>query len=523
MASSCSSGFGRGSRLLSRTRPLFFGRAAGLVRHPHFAQLTDLDVEHFRNICGTGRGTLVSPSTSDLGGGADDEGDEREVDDLSAYSTDWLRINSATLAPPYHRTAVLRPKTVQQVSKILKHCNARRLAVVPQGGNTGLVGGSVPVFDEVAGVGVFEAGCVLEKANEVLNDEDLLFPLDLGAKGSCMVGGNLSTNAGGLRLLRYGNLHGSCLGIEFVKADGTIVDLLSLNKKDNTGLDLKQLLIGAEGTLGVITKAAINCPALPAGQNVLLCGGMSSFHECVRVFQKARQELGEIMSAYEFFDSRCLKVVSENLALDPPDFLRPDPASTTSLGTTNTPCFNVLIETSGSNTEHDEEKLHHFIESANIANGSVAASARERAEFWEFRERIAEALLKDGHCYKYDVSVPNVNDIYTLVEATDARLATENGVIRIVGYGHMGDGNLHLNVTSRAHNPEIEAKLEPWLWEEVQRLGGSISAEHGVGLMKVGALGYSKQESAVRLMQRLKRVFDPNGILNPYKVIPEAL
>ena len=289
------------------------GKPAGLERAAWFSELRAADIDHFKSIVSTQPGSIL-----------------QESDGLDRYNKDWLGV-----AEGYSK-CVLRPQTTQQVSDILKYCNDRKLAVVPQGGNTGLVGGSVPVFDEIilsmekmnktlnidasSGVAVFEAGKILETANSELAEVDLLFPLDLGSKGSCQLGGNISTNAGGLRLLRYGNLHGSVLGVEFVKADGEIVDVLSKNKKDNTGLDLKQLMIGSEGILGVVTKVAVNCPPLPRDKNVLLAG-VKSYADCVNMFEAARKDLGEILSAFEFFDGHCVRLGRENLKLQPPEFL----------------------------------------------------------------------------------------------------------------------------------------------------------------------------------------------------------
>lgn len=492
--------------LLRQSRPLWQGKLGGLRRSERFSSLQASDLAFFEKM-------LLPGSVL--------------TDNLERYNRDWMGVLSGK------SRCVLRPRTTQEISSILQFCNQRGLPVVPQGGNTGLVGGSVPMFDEIVlslermnrvvsvdgetGVAQFEAGVVLDNANALLQEKNLLFPLDLGAKGSCQVGGNLATNAGGLRLLRYGNLHGSTLGIEFVKADGTIVDVLSRNKKDNTGIDLKQLLIGSEGTLGVITQIVLQCPVLPRHKQLLLCCA-GTYKDCVELFRCARGSLGEVISAFEFFDAEALRSVRENLNLDIPDFVGDSP-------------FCVLIETSGSSAEHDAAKLAGFLESDFVmkktlgGRGALAANERERLAFWAMRERIAESLLKDGYCYKYDVSVPNLSEIYPLVEKTRNRLATlgEDGKevsTRVVGYGHMGDGNLHLNVTSTRYREKVVQSLEPWLWKELQRLGGSISAEHGIGSLKRDALQYSKGEEAISLMRRLKKIMDPKGILNPYKVIP---
>lgn len=233
------------------------------VKRGNFATITDADVKHFESLLGTNR--VIT-----------------DASDIQPNNVDFLR------AVRGFSQVLLKPKTTEEVSAILQHCNARKLAVCPQGGNTGLVGGSVPVFDEivlstqlmdkiehindVSGILTCQSGCILEKLEEQVSEKGLCMPLDLGAKGSCHIGGNVSTNAGGLRLLRYGNLHGSVLGVEAVKADGTVLDLLSDFKKDNTGYHLKHLFIGSEGTLGVVTKVSIACPTASKAVNVAFLG-----------------------------------------------------------------------------------------------------------------------------------------------------------------------------------------------------------------------------------------------------------
>lgn len=295
-----------------------------------------------------------------------------EEDDLSALNTDWMNkfTGGSKLA--------LRPRTTEEVSRILRHCNERRLAVVPQGGNTGLVGGSVPVFDEVivsmarmndivsidplSGAMVCQAGCILQHLDERLAEEGLMMPLNLGAKGSCHIGGNISTNAGGIRYLRYGSLHGSVLGLEVVLADGRVLDVLQSLRKDTTGYDLKQLFIGAEGTLGLVTAAAIHCPPRPKSKNVtfLQC---DSFPKVLETYRKAKSDLGEILSAFEFLDKESLDLATSVYE----DIKSP-------LRETSRKFFYVVLETSGSNEGHDNEKLQTFLESA-LASGTITDGA----------------------------------------------------------------------------------------------------------------------------------------------------
>ncbi|XP_064341456.1 D-2-hydroxyglutarate dehydrogenase, mitochondrial isoform X2 [Camelus dromedarius] len=416
---------------------------------------------------------------------------------------------------------LLRPRTSQEVAHILRYCHERNLAVSPQGGNTGMVGGSVPVFDEiilsttlmnqvmsfhdVSGVLVCQAGCILEELGRYVEERGFLMPLDLGAKGSCHIGGNVATNAGGLRFLRYGSLRGTVLGLEVVLADGTILNCLTSLRKDNTGYDLKQLFIGSEGTLGVITAVSILCPPKPSAVNVAFLG-CPGFAEVLQTFSTCRQKLGEILSAFEFMDAECMKLVELHLRLASP--VRESP-------------FYVLIETSGSGAGHDAEKLSDFLEqvlgSGLVTDGTLATDQRRIKMLWSLRERITEALSRDGYVYKYDLSLP-VERLYDLVSDLRARLGPR--AKHVVGYGHLGDGNLHLNVTAEAFDVSLLGALEPYVYEWTARQRGSVSAEHGLGFKKRDVLCYSKPPEALQLMQQLKALLDPKGILNPYKTLP---
>lgn len=437
--------------------------------------------------------------------------------DVEPFNTDWLRT-----ARGQSRVAV-RPNSTQQVSELMKHCNQRKLAVCPQGGNTGLCAGSVPVFDEVvlllgrmnkvehvdpvAGVAICDAGVVLESLDQAVREHDLIVPLDLGAKGSCQIGGNVSTNAGGLRLLRYGSLHGSILGLEAVLADGTVVDTLSTMRKDNTGYDLKQLFIGSEGTLGIVTRISIFCPPKPKSVKVAFLS-VPDWQSVLKTFKSAKRDLGEILSAFEFLDHHSMEVHRRN------------PHMTVDNPVGDSP-FYVVIETHGSNQAHDEEKLHAALESLMeegiVTDGTIGESETQCKDLWRLREGIAEGLTYDGYCYKYDISLPH-DVMYGVVEACRERMGSL--ATTTVGYGHIGDSNLHLNVTSPEYSKEIMDLLEPWLQEETAKHRGSVSAEHGLGFKKKEQIFFSKSKEAVKQMQILKATFDPNGILNPYKTIP---
>ncbi len=438
----------------------------------------------------------------------------QDPDEIAPRNMDWLRSLRGT------SKVLLKPKTTKEVSEILAYCNSRKIAVVPQSGNTGLVGGSMPVFDEVilslglmnhiisiddvSGILVCQAGCILEKLDQSLADKGFMMPLDLGAKGSCMIGGNIATNAGGLRLLRYGSLHGTVLGLEVVLPNGQIIDTLSTCRKDNTGYHLKHMFIGSEGTLGVITAASIMVPYLPRSINVALLG-CQSFEDLQLIFKAAKSMLGEILSAFEMLDYNSMKA-SELTGIQNP------------IQESN---FYVLIETSGSSAAHDEEKLTKFVEwlmnEDLVQDGTIATDKQKMTNIWAVRENITVGLVEIGYVYKYDVSIP-VPRLYEIVKDLQKNIGDK--VITVVGYGHIGDGNLHLNIVTKEYDPKVLKLLEPYIFEWVRDCGGSISAEHGIGFKKTKYLHYSKSTECINIMKDFKMMFDPNGILNPYKVIP---
>ncbi|KAF2198867.1 hypothetical protein GQ43DRAFT_139849 [Delitschia confertaspora ATCC 74209] len=483
-----------------------------LQRDSKFSQLTQDHVKYFQELLGSESAVIdgVSKDASE---------------DIEPFNADWMRKYRG------HSQLVLKPKSTEEVSKILKYCNDNLLAVVPQGGNTGLVGGSVPVFDEVvinmqrmnnirsfdevSGILVADAGVILEVADNFLAEKNHIFPLDLGAKGSCHIGGNVATNAGGLRLLRYGSLHGNVLGIEAVLPDGTIMDDLCTLRKNNTGYDLKQLFIGGEGTIGIITAVSILTPQRSQAMNVAYFG-LESYEKCQEAFRAAKGHLSEVLSAFELMDGRTQKLLHK--------------ATGKKLPLEDEHPFYCLIETSGSNTDHDSEKLQNFLEHVMeteiVSDGVLAQDQTQIKELWACREGIPEILGHWGGVYKYDLSLP-IADMYALVNDVRDRL-TEAGlvgddeshpVVDVVGYGHMGDANLHLNIPTRRFDKEVEKQLEPFVYEWVQGKSGSISAEHGLGIAKKAFIGYSRSETMVKLMKQIKNLYDPNGIMNPYKYI----
>jgi D-2-hydroxyglutarate dehydrogenase len=490
-------------------------RLATLVenRNSAYSVLTDVDFSFFEKLLG--KTQCVTDSAR-----------------LSSFNVDWMKSchGQSKLA--------LLPRSTQELSEIMRYCNQRSLAVCPQGGNTGLVGGSVPVYDEVvistrlmnqiisldkdSRILNAQSGCILQSLDDHVDKEaDLMMPLDLGAKGSCHIGGNVATNAGGLRLLRYGSLKGNVLGLEVVLADGKGLNLMNAPlRKDNTGYDIKQLFIGSEGTLGIISGVSILCPLKPKAANLILIAcKQPTFQNVIDVFRVAKSELNEILSAFEFMDKDSMSTVNRNLKLE-------NPFRAVDKDISDNCQFYCLAETHGSCNEHDVKKIEKFFErllSENLCKDAIIAENKAQFDsIWSLRERIAESLVKEGYNYKYDISLP-INRMYEL--AIDLRKRVQNSkssniVKSCVAYGHMGDGNLHLNLTSDKYSEELFNLLEPFIFEWTRENNGSISAEHGLGLKKRNYIHYSKTKESVEYMQQVKYMFDPKLILNPYKTIP---
>lgn len=486
-------------------------------RDPKFAVLTPDHVASLREIVDADPNAVLDASV-------------QGQSDLANYNIDWMRKYQG------QSQLVLRPRSTSHVSKALKYCSEHSLAVVPQGGNTGLVGGSVPRFDEIiismtrmneirsfdkiSGALVVDGGVILEQADDYLADRGYIFPLDLGAKGSCHVAGTAATNAGGLRLLRFGSLRGTVMGIEAVLPDGTILNDLFKVRKNNTGYDLKQLFIGSEGTLGIITAVSILCPRRSTSVNLAYLG-VSSYEKVQKIFVEAKAQLGEILSAFELMDGRSQDFVHRKTGKSKPLNDQHD--------------FYCLIETSGSDSESDSTRVERFLEQVlahELADdGVLAQDENQTKNLWAWREGITEALSHWGGTYKYDMSLP-LEDLYRLVEDCRTHLQ-QNGLlsgfdendescpaIDVVGYGHMGDGNIHLNVPVRRYAKEVENALEPWVYEWISRRQGSISAEHGLGIAKNNYIGYTRDEVTIGLMKGIKALWDPKGIMNPYKYFP---
>lgn len=447
-----------------------------------------------------------------------------DPDVLEAHNVDWTgRYRGSS-------PILLKPKTTQEVSAILQYCNSQKIGVVPQAGKTGLVGGSVPTsskevilsvkglngIDGLNGGGILQcdAGCILQDLQDYAASQNYLVPVDLGAKGSCCIGGNISTNAGGQYYYRYGSLHANVLGLQVVLPDGRVLDTMqTVNLKDNTGYDLKHLFIGAEGTLGVVTKVALLCPTLPQARNAafLAC---STYHDVQQTLQLAKKMLGEVLAAFEYMDGAVLDLVSREKQIP----VQPDSES-------NYP-YCILVETHGSSQDHDMSKMEAFLEEAMtqevVADGVLAQDLSQLSEMWEVREGCNPIVASQGCVYKYDLSIP-VSEFDELVSEIRQRLQGSHSDTIVASWGHVIDGNIHLNVTTPGvfeRKQEIVTQLEPYIFEAVIRRRGSISAEHGLGQCKNEYLPMCKDDTTLDTMRSIKKLFDPNGIMNPGKYLP---
>ncbi|MBV9044466.1 MAG: FAD-binding oxidoreductase [Alphaproteobacteria bacterium] len=420
---------------------------------------------------------------------------------------------------------LLKPATTAEVSAILAVCNETRTAVVPQGGNTGLVGGQIPfngevvlslarmnkvrALDTAAHALTVEAGVVLANVQKAADDAGLLFPLSLAAEGSATIGGNLSTNAGGVAVLRYGMARDLVLGLEVVLADGRVLDLLRTLRKDNTGYDLKQIFIGAEGTLGIITAASLKLFPKPAKRATAFVA-IPSPAAAVALLARMQEQTGGLISAFEIMPRIGLELVVQHIpgARDP--LKTPSP-------------WYVLVEASGAAQFDLDAIFETALGHADIEHAAIAANETQRAAFWALRENMSEAQKREGASIKHDVSVP-ISAIPAFLERATAAVLKMVPGARPVSFGHIGDGNIHFNF-SAPKGSDPQAFLARW--EEVQRVvhdivhefGGSISAEHGIGVQKRDQLPLYKSAAELDVMRALKRTLDPNNVLNPGKVI----
>jgi FAD/FMN-containing dehydrogenase len=440
--------------------------------------------------------------------------------DLAPYLTDWRgRYRGAA-------RCVVRPGIAAEVAAVVRTCAAAGVPIVPQGGNTSLCGAATPdgegravvvslvrlnrivAVDAQNNTISVEAGCTLAAVQDAARAVDRLFPLALASEGTCQIGGNLSTNAGGVQVLRYGNTRELTLGLEVVLPNGDIWNGLRGLRKDNTGYDLKQLFIGAEGTLGIITAAVLKLYPLPRTQTTCWLN-VASPSVAVDLLNRAKNEFDAQLTAFELISETALGLVLRNI----PATIRP---------TASSPWY-VLAEFSDAAPEAVEHWLSAQLASGHVADGALATSQAQAAKLWALRENISEAQKIEGVSIKHDISVP-VSAIPAFLETADAALAKAYPGIRVVAFGHVGDGNLHYNLSkpdAQDNNAFIAAQPEVnrIVHDAVHALNGSISAEHGIGQLKREEILRYKSPVEMALMRTLKQAVDPQGLMNPGKVV----
>ena len=454
--------------------------------------------------------------------------------DLSAWEQDWRKRDRG------RALAVVRPGSTAEVAAVVQACIAQRarqplepVSIVPQGGNTGLVMGSTPDhsgrqlvlslqrMNQVRELDpdnltlTAEAGCILASLQQQAEAAGYLFPLSLAAEGSCTIGGNLGTNAGGTQVLRYGNARDLCLGLEVVTAQGEVWHGLSGLRKDNTGYDLRNLLIGSEGTLGIITAATLKLYPLPAAR-LTAWAAVPSLPQALTLLRLAHRHLGAGLTGFELMGQFALSLVDRHLPQLRVPLWRQSP-------------WCVLLENSDHESQaHAREQFDRLLEAALedgcVSDAVVAENLTQAQQLWQVRESIPLAQVAEGLNIKHDISVP-VSRIPDFVAATDHLLAQAIPGVRLVNFGHLGDGNLHYNVQA----PETmdaalflqqhEEQVNHLVFDSVQAFGGSISAEHGVGSLKLAHLEQHKSPVALSMMRAIKLALDPAGLLNPGRVI----
>ncbi len=417
----------------------------------------------------------------------------------------------------------LRPASTEELSQVMALCHAAAQPVVIQGGLTGLVIGARPKYGEVvisfermnqiesidpqAGTITVQAGTPLQVIQEAADTHDLVYPVDLGSRGSCTIGGNLATNAGGNRVIRYGMTRDLTLGVEAVLADGTIVNSLNRFIKNNTGYDLKQMFIGSEGTLGLITRATLRLYPKPKTQVVAFCAA-DSFDAVTNLMTHMRSTLGADLSAFEVIWSK-----TYDLILSEVDGIRaPVPAGH---------AFYVLIEMMGSDATNDTEKfescLAEALEQDMIVDAVLSRSVAETDQFWDIRDGMAHAMGKQKPTVSFDISL-SIPDMKNIEQELHSRLQSTLGEVRLYVGGHLADGNLHLVAKSTDDGPQPRDHIQEIVYGWVGEVGGSISAEHGIGTMKRAYLGQSRDPAEVALMRTLKHAMDPKNILNSGRI-----
>lgn len=439
--------------------------------------------------------------------------------DLEAYGRDWTRV-----APP-RPSVVLRPGSTADVVGIVKYCNERSLPIVPSGGRTGLAGAAVAAHDEIVvtmermnrieaidpiGLSIkVEAGVTTQGVQEAAREIGLFFPLDLAAKGSCQIGGNIATNAGGVKFIRFGGMREQVLGLEVVTAQGEVLDMNTSLRKNNTGYDLRQLFIGSEGTLGIITRATLRLAPPPRNVHVAMMA-VEHFADIPKILSVIHG-VSATITALEFFTQEAHEIVLAHAVGARTPFAEKAP-------------FYVLLEVEegAQGGEVMQDLLEKIFEAGLIVDAVIAASPAQARELWGLRENITESIAKHGHVRKNDISLA-IDQLSDFISALETEVAKAPHDMQLILFGHIGDGNLHINYVGpktesfesfQARAREVELRI----FKVLASFKGSISAEHGIGLLKKKDLHFSRSETEVEIMRQLKKVFDPQNIMNPGKI-----
>ncbi|WP_342131100.1 FAD-binding oxidoreductase [Hydrogenophaga sp. OTU3427] len=434
------------------------------------------------------------------------------------------RLQDWSGVPGARPLALLRPRTVEQLSQMLAVCNAHRQAVVPQGGLTGLAGGAccapgdvavslermnqIEELDAVSGTMTVQAGATLQSVQDAADAAGYLFALDLGARGSCTIGGNLSTNAGGNRVIRYGTMRDQLLGLEAVLADGSVVGGLHKMVKNNTGYDMRHLLAGAEGTLGIVTRAVLKLHPKPQSLATAWCG-LPSFDAVTTLLRRAKAELPGGVSAFEVMWPSYLDFMLQRV----PGLRQPLPQRH---------AFNVLMESAGADGEHHaaafDDFLGRMLEAGVLEDAAIARSGTDARNLWAVRDATGEFPLLLPGMAAFDVSF-SIRDIGQAALECEAMLRERWPGCTALVYGHLGDGNLHVIAHVDGSPADVVADIERAVYDLVRRYRGAVSAEHGIGLLKRKVLGHTRSPAELAAMRAIKSALDPHGILNPGKVL----
>lgn len=468
--------------------------------------------------------TLITPSAGDLAALREIAGPGGVVDakDGAPLLTEWRG------RWPGRAALIVAPESTAAVARIVAYCAERRIGVTPQGGNTGLVGGQMPQGPEILlilrrmsrirdvsaadNTMVLEAGVTLAAGQEAAGAADRLFPLSIGSEGSCQIGGAISTNAGGVAVLRYGTMRDLVLGVEAVLPSGEIWNGLKRLRKDNTGYDLKQLFIGAEGTLGIITAAAVRLFPRPR-ETLTLMAAMATAEDALKLLHRLQGESGGLVSSFELMSAASLALVMRHI----PDARDPLPTA---------PGWRVLVELTSGRIDLGpaiDAALASALEAREIIDAAIAQNGAQAAQFWRLRHSISEAMRPEGAQAKFDVSVP-VAAIPAFLREAGAAAARVLPGARIVAFGHVGDGNIHYDILQPPDAPAtvFEAKraaIDEAIFDCIDAFGGSISAEHGVGLARRADIARRKAPAELEMMRAIKRALDPQGIMNPGKML----